>query len=258
MLHVMSNSLHQLGKRAKKIDPRTLMLAKYLPAKLEAPPTSMGYIDLVPSWPMMGNDVLGDCTAAAAGHMEQQWSAYANPPGFVPSDEDVVKLYSATGGYIVGEPQTDNGAMMIDVLNYLRSTGLAGKKILAYAEINMAGDAWMEEIKQSVDLFGNAYIGVQLPVTVQGQGLWNVPKMGPIGNGSPGSWGGHCVPIVGYGPTGVKVISWGMVIEVTWNFLKAYCDEAYAVLSLLWISQVYDKAPSRFNIQQLQADLPSL
>jgi hypothetical protein len=80
----------------------------------------------------------------------------------------------------------------------------------------------------------NCYIGLALPISAQNQDVWAVPPGGSAGEGSPGSWGGHAVPIVAYDSRGLTVITWGATKRMTWQFLDTYCDEAYALLSQDW------------------------
>jgi hypothetical protein len=55
----------------------------------------------------------------------------------------------------------------------------------------------------------------------------------------------------------VTVITWGAKQRVTWSFLDAYCDEAYAVLSADWIAAI-NQAPNNFELTQLAADLTEI
>lgn len=245
----------KLGKAPARHDPRTLQLAKYIPAKaIAAPPVKDDWSKKVKNWPMMGNDTLGDCTCACAGHMIEQWTTYAGTQ-MVPKDADILKAYEAVGGYVPGDPSTDRGAVILDVLNYWRATGVAGHKILAFASLEPHNH---DEVKDAIALFGNCYIGVQLPISAQNQTVWAVPPGGPTGQGAPGSWGGHAIPIVEYDTRGVTVITWGATKRATWGFLDAYCDEAYAVLSQDWINKVSNLAPDNFDLAQLQADLNAI
>ena len=255
-LHRIQNSpiiQRPLGKRAPRIDPRTLKLAKYIPAA-PPPPAEVSWIMEVAHWGMMLNDSIGDCTCAAAGHMIEQWTRYAAGTEAVVPDPAIEKAYEDVGGYISGQPQTDNGAVMLDVLTYWKQTGIGGHKIAAYATIDLNNT---NELKTAVRLFGNVYLGIQLPISAQPQNAWTVPSGGPNGDGSPGSWGGHCVPIMAYSPQSLSVVTWGARLKMSWNFLKDYADEAYVVLSQEWI-EVNGGAPSGFNLAQLQADLAAL
>jgi hypothetical protein len=169
---------------------------------------------------------------------------------------------------------------MLSFLKYWRKTGLpvGGKthQILGFASVNRANPS---EISQTIDLFGGVYLGVALPVTAQNQTMWSVPN-GLTGDAAPGSWGGHCVPIVAdsldstyaipqvkalapcpgvwEGPGGLKVITWGAVYPATWYFLLCYADEAYVVFAPEWLNQTTGLSPSKFDYAQLLADLAAL
>jgi hypothetical protein len=250
--YTIGNRTVKLGKQAARHDVRTLQFANYVKAAAPpAPPNTEGWIAKVKQWPMMLNNTLGDCTCACAGHMIEEWTTYAHAPGYIPTDPQILQAYEAISGYKPGDPSTDKGAVILDVLNYWRQTGIAGHPITAFVSLEPKN---REQVKDAVDLFGNCYIGVQLPLSAQNQKVWSVPPGGPTGKGKPGSWGGHAIPIVEYDARGVTVITWGEPLRATWTFLDTYCDEAYAALSADWIA-ANDQAPSNFNLAQLQADL---
>ena len=149
-----------------------------------------------------------------------------------PTDKQIVAAYSAITGYNPTTGANDNGAVEIDVLNYWRQTGIAGHKIGAYVALEPSNH---NHVMDSVYIFEGCYIGVQLPISAQAQVQnhqpWSVPPGGPTGDGKPGSWGGHAVPVVAYDSRGVTVVTWGALQVMTWSFWEAYCDEAYAILS---------------------------
>jgi hypothetical protein len=243
----------KLGKAPARHDPRTLQLAKYLPATaLPPPPAHEDFEKKVKNWPMMLNDTLGDCTCACAGHMIEQWTTYTSNKPITLPDHTIEKMYEAVSGYNPADPNTDRGAVILDVLNYWRQKGVAGDKILAYASLEPKNH---DQVKDSVLLFGNCYLGVQLPLSAQNQDVWAVPPGGPTGQGAPGSWGGHAIPIVAYDRRGVTVVTWGALKRATWQFLDIYCDEAYAVLSTDWINKVTKIAPNQFDLASLENDL---
>lgn len=243
----------RLGKRPQIVDPRTLRLQNYL-AKLPPPPTEAGFWAKVSNWPMFLNDSIGDCVEAAAGHMIQQWTTYATVANVL-IDNVILDAYEKITGYNPNDPSTDLGTAMLPALKWWRKVGYGGHKILAFATVNPQN---FTEVCQAISLFGNVYIGVNLPLSAQEQTVWSVPKGGPVGDGSPGSWGGHCVPVVGYSNSsrtpGLKVVSWGQVYSMTWKFFGSYVDEVYAVLSPDWMRSD-GTAPSGFPLAQLQADL---
>jgi hypothetical protein len=162
--------------------------------------------------------------------------------------------YSALTGFDPTDPNTYNGTVMLDALNYWRRTGIAGHQIMAYAACEPGN---IEHIKDSIHLFAAAYVGMSLPRSAQGQRVWSVPVQGPVGDGTAGSWGGHCVPIIAYSPRRLICVTWGQLKAMTWRFFRAYCDEAYAVLSEDWLRQ--DRtAPNGFDLAELQKDLAGL
>jgi hypothetical protein len=144
------------------------------------------------------------------------------------------------------------------VLNYWRQTGIASHKIGAYVALEPANHI---HIMDSVYIFEGCYIGVQLPISAQAQVQnhqpWSVPPGGPTGDGKPGSWGGHAVPVVAYDARGVTVVTWGALQVMTWSFWETYCDEAYAILSKDYLDGE-KKAPGGFSMQELEADLADL
>src|SRR5579862_867612 len=131
----LGNRNVKLGKQTARHDPRTLQFSAYLKATAPpAPPSHEDYSKPVKAWPMMLNDNLGDCTCACAGHMIEEWTTYVGK-AFTPTDKEVLKAYEAVSGYTPSNPNSDQGAAVLDVLNYWRKTGVGRHKILAYAAL---------------------------------------------------------------------------------------------------------------------------
>ncbi len=109
-----------LGKLPARIDVRTLALARYLDRDvLPAPPPALDLAAPVPDWPMYGNDRIGDCTTAAAGHMIEAWTAAAAGRAVEVSEQSVLAAFDAVK---VVDPETgEEGAVELDVLNLWRS-----------------------------------------------------------------------------------------------------------------------------------------
>jgi len=248
----------KLGKQVARHDPRTLLLASYVTHALPTPPPAFDLTTKVKAWGMMENDQIGDCTCAAAGHLLMEWTANAGKKMFTPTDKQVVAAYSAITGYNPTTGANDNGAVEIDVLNYWRQTGIAGHKIGAYVALEPSNH---NHIMDSVFIFEGCYIGLQLPISAQAQTqnhqVWSVPPGGPSGDGKPGSWGGHAVPVVAYDSRGVTVVTWGDLQRMTWSFWETYCEEAYAILSNDYLTNK-KTSPQGFKLDQLQADLHDL
>ena len=241
----------KLGKLAPKLDPRTLQLEDYLDKNQPPPaPTHEDWGTKVQQWGMMGNDVLGDCVPAALAHTVMMMTSDEGHE-FIPPDSDVIAFYSAISDYVPGDPSTDNGATCLDALNRWRKVGLDNHTIMAYVALK---PGHQYHVESAVYIFGSAYLGLEMPISAQSQNVWDVPPEGLTGDGTPGSWGGHCVPAVAYGPGGLTVVTWGSLQPMTWAFLKAYCSEAYAVLSADFMNPSKISA-SGFNLAQLKSDL---
>jgi hypothetical protein len=250
--------IRKLGKLAPRNDSRTLRLANYLAPDLPSPPASCDWTTkAAANFGMMLNDTLGDCTCAAIGHEIQVATANHGSEATVP-DGAILTAYEAVSGYRPGEPSTDNGAVMLNVLNYWRRVGVAGHKIVGFAKVNVQN--W-KEVRQAIALFDGMYIGLALPTSAEQQRTWSLSGAGPrpfAEDFQPGGWGGHCVFVPAYTADGfLKCITWGAAKVLTRAWLRVMCDEAYVVLSDDWVNST-TSAPNGLNKQQLLTDLAAL
>ena len=243
----------KFGKKTAVYDSRTLRFGAYLKSGLPAPPEAVDYGKAVKKWPMYYNDKYGDCTCAAAAHMVQSWTANAGKI-ITPKDKDVLAFYE----YFT-PPGPENGCGMLDVLRHWKGTGIGKDKIAAYTQIELKN---INEVKDSINLFGSCYIGVELPgFALNAPDVsavpWVVPPQGPVGSAAaPDPDGGHCICAVAYDVRNVYVVTWGAVKAMSWQFYLAYADEAYAVLSKDFLKN--GKAPAGFDMAQLKADLDEI
>lgn len=250
----------KLGKRPAKRDPRTLRLARYTTKLAPAPLVWDQAAKAAPKFGMMLNDQLGDCTIAAVGHQQQVWTAQTAAE-FTPADAQILAAYEAIGGYRPGEPSTDQGCAMLDVLNYWRKHGLFGHPLGAFVAVNPTR---RQEVMDAIYYFGGLYTGLELPNSAASQTDWTVAT-GP--DSIAGSWGGHAVTVPKYAfpaaapnthtPRTLTCITWGTELEMTWQFFATYCDEAYALLSADWLESD-GKCPEGFDLAALKADLQAL
>jgi hypothetical protein len=242
----------KLGKQTAHHDQRVPMLSKYT-ASLPPPPAATSYDSKITHLGMMLNNKLGDCTCAAVGHCIQQWTAEAQKKQVIIPDPEIEKLYEIVGHYDPNNPKSDRGAVEINVLNHWLANPFEGNKLSAFCALEPQNH---QDIQDAVYIFGNCYIGLQMPLSAQTQKVWTVPPGGPTGQGAPGSWGGHAVPIVAYNARGLTCITWGELLTMTWEFWTAYCDEAYGLLSPDWVEA--GKTPAGFPWQQLVTDMSDL
>lgn len=230
----------RLGKHPKKFDHRTLQLARYLP-KLPVPPVSIDHASRLPTLiGMMGNDVYGDCTVAAAGHMIQSWTTYAERGMETLPDTDILAAYKVVS-------PNDTGAFLLDVLNLWSNVGVGPDKIEAFIEI---GAADLIQTKLAIEYFGSAYIGISLP-DVNTFGPWTTPT------GNPNPNNGHAVCLIAYDDATrmFKACTWGEVWDMSYDWFQRYSDEGYAVLNDISLIQASGKSPEGFDWTALQYDL---
>ena len=249
-------------------------LENYVDASLLASlPAANGLVDReskVSTWPMYGNDTVGDCTCAGMGHAVAQWTAFSGQVtgGAQFTDEVIVDtLYAAVSGY---NPQTganDNGAELYQVCNYMMNTGIKdvnGKlhKIAGYADIASFNN--LGYLKQVLNAFGTVYLGVNVQdadETAFSDGQpWALPKngtqVGPDGID-------HCI-VMSYSAFGVSgviddetIITWGaeQKINVAWAWTNI--GEAIALISEDWVEANGD-TPIGQSMAQLITDLKSV
>ncbi|HZT16899.1 MAG TPA: hypothetical protein VFA19_13225 [Gaiellaceae bacterium] len=238
----------KLGKLPVRTDVRTLSLGRYVDTAVLPPaPATLDLTAHVPDWPMYGNDRIGDCTTAAAGHMIEAWSAAARgqaveiPEGAVLDAFDHVKVVDPATG--------EEGAVELDVLRYWRTSGIGRHRIGAFARVSVHS---LDLVRSAAYLFGGLYIGLALPLTAQSQTVWD--WTGSLaGPARPGSWGGHAVDVVGYAADALVVVTWGALKRMTWSFWDRYVDECYCILSDDFLAA--GKAPNGFDLAALKADL---
>jgi hypothetical protein len=241
-----------LGRKALVTDSRTLRLSRYLTAALPAPPDRVDWSKGITSFGEMLNDQLGDCTIAGLGHAIQVWSANTGSEVTLP-DCFIQSAYEQWCGYDPNDPSTDEGGIELDVLKNFRQNGLGGHKLIAFADASPINTT---EVKQAINLFGGLYIGVGLPLTAQGQSVWDVVNSGNT-DSYPGSWGGHCVYVPKYDDTGLTCITWGSLVPMTWAFWNRYVDEAHALIGSDWFN-AGNIDPQGIDLAQLQADLAAI
>lgn len=242
----------QLGRNKPyaETDRPRLTLDKYLTGT--AVPAVVDYASEVVSWPMYGNDQLGDCTAACAGHQIQAWTRYTGAEVAVPQD-DIIQLYSAVSGYDPSTGANDNGAVIQDVLTYWRKSGVpvAGHRILAFAQLKD-----LSQVKQALYVFGSVYLGVNVPSSAMDQ--FDADQPWTVVQGSPIE-GGHAIPLqyAGTGACPYQVVTWAKLQGMDQEWLDTYCEEAWVVITDDWLAK-NGHTPDGLDLQQLGADLAAL
>lgn len=247
----MSRSGFALGKLPKKPDRRNLRLENYVSLEeLPIIPSSTDWTLWVKKFGMFRNDRLGDCTCAAHAHGIQARSANSRGQSAMVTvaDASVVAMYSAISGYDPSNPATDRGAYCLDALKFMRSTGLEGHKIEAFAEVNPRHQAM---VRAAIWLFGGLYIGATLHDSIWDSPVWDAPKPGdPVA-------GGHALWLCADSADRLTVATWGSKQPVTWDWLDSCCDEAYACIGADWFDGL-GQCPPGFGLNEIRADLTTV
>lgn len=230
-------------------DPTTpkLKLASFLTtAAAVVYPENRDWLSEVTRWPMYLNDRIGDCTCATAGHLLQVFNRYGQKKDVQVSDLDVLTAYRAVSGYDPATGDNDNGAVVQDVLDYWRKTGVGGHKILAFAQVDFKNP---DELRSAMNIFGNIYLGIDFPNTAMAQFDNDEPWDFVRGAYSEG---GHAINAGYYDVSdGMwKVVTWGKVQPMTQAFFDAYVEEAWVVISQEWLD-ANGRNPEGLDMQTL-------
>lgn len=237
----------KLGRKAVVTDSRTLRFSLYS-AELPTPPESIMWNKGVAEFGMMLNDTLGDCTIACVGHATQIFTMNTAEEITLP-DADIEQKYQAWCGYVPGDPSTDQGGIILNVLKAWRKHNIGGHQIRSFAAVDIRNST---ELKSAIALFGGLDIGFNVPAYIMdGEEpalTWEINSQA-----DNSIEGGHCVFVMGYDADWLYVISWGQVYRMSWAFWAEFVDEAWAILSLDFMNKNGVSA-SGFNQAQMDAD----
>lgn len=252
------------GRHAPVVRSPHLKLRNYLLKSLPPPPATADYSVQPDAFlhNILANDECGDCTCAAAYHING--TLLANAGADIPfTQDDCRNLYIQLSGWngTVNDP-SDTGLDEMTVLNYWAVNGLQnGQHKLdgGYVSVDATNQ---EEVQQAVYLFENLYFAVALP------NKWVSPMPSQDGftwdyAGTPNPNAGHAYCAAGYDAGGVKVDTWGMTGTETYAAVAAYAVPAaggalYACLSSDIVIKASGKAPVGFDWTQLLADMQAI
>jgi len=244
-----------------------LKLGNYLRASLPSAPAKYDNMTNPAVQPIISdvmlNDELGDCGIAGYYHIKGIETANAGKP-FHATAAQLKALYHSVGGYVDGDPSTDNGIILTDLLNFvMHNADAGGSKIAGYAAVDATSPS---QVMSAIELFGGSlYLGLELPDTYTGPF--------PSGNGfvwdtgTPDPEQGHCIISGAYDSTGahagIDVITWGLRGRLTFAALAELCvahngGECWVILTHDQIAVGQSKALNGFAWNDLVYDLNSI
>lgn len=254
----MDTSQVCLGKKPGVVhDARTLHFTDFFNRKVLPSAPEQSYVGKYEDIRMYGNDRYGSCTCTAIGHSIDLRERTAKQEDIQLETKEVLAVYSAVTGFDPQDPNTDNGAYMLDVLNYVRRYGMGAQadgsphKLIGFAQIDPKSP---REWRLASHLFGGVYWGAGLPLTAgdqldEGKNYWRVDA--DAGSRAEfGSWGGHAMHSGGYSEGSIVTCTWGRRLRVTWEFIAEYCDEAYITVTQDYLREG-GKTREGFSLEQL-------
>lgn len=205
--------------------------------ELPVAPVSFGYDTMFTDWGMLGNDSVGDCAFAGSAHEHMVWTGIGNPASAAQfTTSGVLGAYSGLTGYVPGNPATDHGTDVSQLMDYRRQTGIPDAvghphKIDLAVRIEPVGGPFdWDQFIRAVNAFKCVAIGTLMPSSAMQQ----------FNAGQPWSYvgdhdiqGGHYIPAVGSAKSDseVEIITWGRRQTLTRDFFEAYVDELWIPLS---------------------------
>lgn len=205
------------------------------------------------------NDQLGDCVPAGLNHI--MGVATGNAGALVtPTNDDVLKDYEAIGGYVPGDPSTDQGCDEVTALNYYCTKGwVDGTKGAGWLSVNATDPA---QCKAALYVGENLVFGLALPAA------WIDPFPSAPGfvwdvAGDPVPENGHCVVAVGCNSVGIQIATWGMIGTITWAAVAKYAVQSaggalYVILTPDMIAKASGNAPNGVSWHDLIVDFDSM
>jgi hypothetical protein len=187
-----------------------------------------------------GNHEWGDCTRAKQAVAAVRMERIEQKRTIHVSDEEVIRVYQDMSNRLYGGG--DNGAYEDDALSEWRRPETTFKDtngrpytIDAFLRINSKSQ---EEVKAALAFSQAKGIAIcfNLPLAwsrVPAGQPWLAPPDGrPIGDWTPGSWGGHSMWCHGYDAQGIIVDQTWVIPPtlVSWDAVALYMDEAHLVI----------------------------
>jgi hypothetical protein len=217
---MLQPKLGLIGPKADRLG-RTLKLVDFLRPGFAVPYNCDTAFGLAPDTDPLGNLDVGDCAVAGPGHFER-WEDLCCGRPMSADESGILHDYSAIGGYVPGDPETDGGCFAIDVMNYWRKTGICGRKIDAFATVDHYD---REQVQMASFLLGGAFLCLSLPRLVASGDMFEADTWDVAGDDG-GHAGNHLVLL-----QGDCCNTWGRRVRVTPAFISRYCFEAWGVVS---------------------------
>jgi hypothetical protein len=197
-----------------------------------------------------------NCTIAEAAHAIGAWTVNSGQAGgeALFSDEAITQFYSLCGGYVPGNPSTDNGCVMSTVFADWTQTGITDTKgklhtLQAYAQLADTSESFLN---WGLKNFGSVHLGINCPQSAEDQ--FSAGQPWSYVQGSP-VIGGHAVALQeNQAPGEYAVVTWGALQLVEQDFFDHYLEEAWVALSYDWLT-IHSNSITGLDVAQLVVDM---
>jgi hypothetical protein len=157
------------------------------------------------------NQTLGDCFPTGCVNAVQTVMGLAGHYSPIPNTA-AVAAYEGMAGYVLGQPETDQGTDPIEGFAWWQANPIAGYKLNKLRSLPIKfGEG---EIRDAILRTGGVGLCLSLSVEQQNQRVW-MPA------GTPGSWGGHFVWADSYEGDLTKITSWGEEFYIDRSYFDA-------------------------------------
>jgi hypothetical protein len=179
-------------------------------------------------WQMDMNSQLGTCGIAGMDNYQIALAVYS---GQTPTPWGPViaqQLYEELGGYVPGEPSTDNGTNLQDNLQFWRNNPINAKEILAFGALR-PGSWFRPERVYAMAAFGPLYNGYNFPESAETQFQNGDPFVVVPGSQTAG---GHCMIEAAELNTvdSPRPVTWAKMWSMTRGWLMTCTTESWVII----------------------------
>lgn len=218
------------------------------------PPAVEWHRRIVLNGDALGNDVHSNCVEAAALRSIQIRRVWAAGDERAPTVDDALALYRRWSAWD-GREITDIGTASDTAAARWAAFGIwwdeQWEDVPTIAALDPTNATHM---RAAIAWLGPVQLDINLPAAWQGLTSWTQASGA---EGAPGSWGAHRVCASGYDAAYLYAVSWGRLVQITWDAIARYALNAETTVSRAWLD-VDGRSPAGFDIDALESRAAAL
>jgi hypothetical protein len=165
---------------------------------------------------VLDNDILANCGPVAVVNCLKMLAVACGRTDLRFTNQDVLDLYTAMG--YDGRPETDDGVVLLDLMEYMQRVGVRGVRFDCFFSIGF-GDT--QHLATAINL-APVIVGAKLTRACMSTDTWD----DAVANDRK-TWGGHGYVLHSWSPGGCNGKSWGAPVWSTPGFIIKRVREAY-------------------------------